>query len=70
EVNLLCSLLRQLVDDEQAMGQLRQWNDNDTTPAIGVITGYRKQVELLQMRLESESWAAPIRSMIKVDTID
>ncbi|MDQ9286419.1 AAA family ATPase [Escherichia marmotae] len=70
EVNLLCSLLRQLVDDEQTMVQLRQWNDKDTTPAIGVITGYRKQVELLQRRLESESWAAPIRSMMKVDTID
>ncbi|XOO20557.1 AAA domain-containing protein [Edwardsiella ictaluri] len=70
EVNLLCSLLRQLVDDEQAMLQLRQWNDADTTPAIGIITGYRKQVELLQKRLESESWAAPIRSMMKVDTID
>lgn len=70
EVNLLCSLLRQLVDDEQAMLQLRQWNDADTTPAIGIITGYRKQVELLLKRLESESWAAPIRSMMKVDTID
>lgn len=70
EVNLLCSLLRQLVDDEQAMAQLRQWNDKDTTPAIGVITGYRKQVELLQNRLESESWAVPIRSMMKIDTID
>ncbi|KGK17164.1 AAA domain-containing protein [Vibrio navarrensis] len=70
EVNLLCSLLRQLVDDEQAMAHLRQWNDEDTTPAIGVITGYRKQVELLQKRLESESWAVPIRSMMKIDTID
>lgn len=70
EVNLLCSLLRQLVDDKKAMLQLRQWNDRDTTPAIGVITGYRKQVDLLQNRLESESWAAPIRSMMKVDTID
>ncbi|MEZ8189177.1 MULTISPECIES: AAA domain-containing protein [unclassified Vibrio] len=70
EVDLMCSLLRQLVDDEQAMAQLRQWNDKDTTPAIGVITGYRKQVDLLQNRLESESWAMPIRSMIKIDTID
>lgn len=52
------------------MAQLRQWNDKDTTPAIGVITGYRKQVELLQNRLESESWAVPIRSMMKIDTID
>ncbi|HAS6459670.1 TPA: AAA domain-containing protein [Vibrio parahaemolyticus] len=70
EVDLLCSLLRQLVDDKQAMAQLHLWNDKDTTPAIGVITGYRKQVELLQNRLESEPWAIPIRSMIKVDTID
>lgn len=70
EVDLLCSLLRQLVDDEQAMAQLCQWNDKDTTPAIGVITGYRKQVELLQNRLESESWATPIRALIKIDTID
>jgi serine/threonine protein kinase len=70
EVDLLSGLLEQLVADGTAMEYLREWNEKDSTPAIGVITGYRKQVELLQQRLESAPWAAPIRSMLKIDTID
>ncbi|MGT0149816.1 AAA domain-containing protein [Vibrio metschnikovii] len=70
-VNLLCSLLRQLVDDEQAVAHLRQWNDGDTTPAIGVITGYRKQVGTsFRERLESESWAIADPLNDEIDTID
>lgn len=70
EVDLLSGLLEQLVADGKAMEQLREWNEKDPTPAIGVITGYRNQVELLRQRLDSAPWAAPIRSMVKIDTID
>ncbi|MDC9623147.1 AAA domain-containing protein [Xenorhabdus sp. XENO-7] len=70
EVDLLSSLLEQLIADEEALEQLQVWNEKDSTPAIGVITGYRNQVELLQQRLESASWAVPIRNMVKIDTID
>lgn len=52
------------------MDKLKAWDKSDATPPIGIITGYRKQVELLQKRLESASWASSIRSLIKIDTID
>lgn len=70
EVNLLCSLLQTFVAQPGTMDNLKEWDKNDATPPIGIITGYRKQVELLQKRLESASWASPIRSLIKIDTID
>ncbi len=70
EVNLLCSLLQKFVEQPGALDKLKIWDKSDATPPIGIITGYRKQVELLQRRLESASWASPIRSLIKIDTID
>lgn len=70
EVNLLCSLLQTFVEQPGAVDKLKAWDKSDATPPIGIITGYRKQVELLQKRLESASWASSIRSLIKIDTID
>ncbi len=70
EVNLLCSLLQEFVAQPGTVDKLKEWDKSDATPPIGIITGYRKQVELLQKRIESASWASPIRSLIKIDTID
>ncbi|MCG3471633.1 AAA domain-containing protein [Xenorhabdus bovienii] len=70
EVDLLCNLLQTLIEYPGALDELKAWDKTDATPPIGIITGYRKQVELLQKRIESASWASPIRSLIKIDTID
>ncbi|WP_340700275.1 AAA domain-containing protein [Vibrio harveyi] len=70
EADLLYSLLQNLFSDPEAVKQLKAWNDKDSTPVIGIITGYRKQVELLEQRLEVSSWAAGMRNMFKIDTID
>ena len=70
EVELLSSLLHELVSSELTIEQLKEWDKNDSTPPIGIITGYRKQVELLEHRLETSSWATGIRELIKIDTID
>ncbi len=70
EVNLLCSLLQKFVAQPGTLDKLKEWDKSDATPPIGIITGYRKQADLLQKRLESASWASSIRSLIKIDTID
>jgi len=70
EVELLSSLLRELVNTDGVAEKLKEWDKKDSTPPIGIITGYRKQVELLEHRLENASWATGIRNLIKIDTID
>ncbi|ACQ93525.1 NERD domain protein [Tolumonas auensis DSM 9187] len=70
EVELLSSLLHELVSIDGTVEQLKMWGKNDSTPPIGIITGYRKQVELLELNLENAAWAAGIRDLIKIDTID
>ncbi|WP_322528800.1 AAA domain-containing protein [Salinicola sp. LHM] len=70
EIDLVCSLLQQLTEDSEAMEHLRAWSHDDRLPPIGIITGYRKQVDALRQRLDSDSWATPIRSLVRIDTID
>ncbi|BBM64081.1 hypothetical protein VA249_18150 [Vibrio alfacsensis] len=70
EVELISSLLRELVNTDGTVEQLKEWDKKDSTPPIGIITGYRKQVELLEHRLENAAWATGIRELIKIDTID
>ncbi|PSU22710.1 NERD nuclease [Photobacterium phosphoreum] len=70
EVELISSLLRELVNTDGIIERLKEWDENDSTPPIGIITGYRKQVELLEHRLENSTWASGIRNLIKIDTID
>lgn len=70
EVNLLYSLLQKFIAQPNIIEKLKEWDNNDATPPIGIITGYRNQVDLLQKRLESASWASSIRDFIKIDTID
>jgi len=38
--------------------------------SIGVITMYRAQKELLEKELRKAEWAAPLRGLIRVDTVD
>lgn len=70
EVELLSSILHEMVTKEGAIDKLREWDRQDSTPPIGIITGYRRQVELLEQRLESATWTTGIRDLIKIDTID
>ncbi|MCG9647969.1 AAA domain-containing protein [Vibrio brasiliensis] len=70
EVDLLCSLLQQFVAAPGTMDKLKEWDKSDSNPPIGIITGYRKQVELLEHRLDSATWATGLRDKIKIDTID
>lgn len=70
ECNIICEQLKILIDDVSAMHTLRRWSENGVKCPIGIITGYRHQVKILKERLENELWAAPIREMVRIDTID
>lgn len=43
---------------------------NGALHPIGVITMYRAQKTLLEKELSKAEWAAPIRSLIRIDTVD
>ncbi|HCE3365252.1 AAA domain-containing protein [Vibrio owensii] len=70
EVDLICGLLKSLIKNPESIEKLREWDKTDSTLPIGVITGYRKQVKLLQSKLDSAPWASSIRDMIKIDSVD
>ncbi|QUS54600.1 AAA domain-containing protein [Pseudovibrio brasiliensis] len=70
EVELICQALKVLVEDASTLEQLHVWAAEDKAPPIGIITGYRKQVAAIQERLDTDAWAAGIRSLLRVDTID
>lgn len=70
EIELICGHLKRISEDDASLKILRNWAKNDSHPPIGIITGYSQQVKLLRERLENDPWAASIRNMIKVDTID
>ena len=70
ESDIICDQLKCLIEDANAMGTLKKWSENGTKYPIGIITGYSQQVKELRNRFENETWAAPIREMIRIDTID
>ena len=70
ESDIICHQLKCLIEDPNAMGTLKKWSENGTKYPIGIITGYSQQVKELRNRFENEAWAAPIREMIRIDTID
>ncbi len=70
ECVIICDQLKCLTEDANAMSTLKEWSENGTKYPIGIITGYSQQVKNLRNRLENESWAAPIREMVRIDTID
>ena len=70
ETDIICNQLKRLIDDANAMNTLKEWSENGKKYPIGIITGYSQQVKELRNRFENEAWAAPIREMIRIDTID
>lgn len=70
EIDIICAQLKILVNDAESLRKLREWAVGDMHFPIGIITGYAQQVKKLKARLENEPWAAPIRELIKIDTID
>lgn len=71
EVDLICSLLRTLLDSSDGvLDKLRHWAKEDTIPPIGIITGYSKQVSAIQKMMETDSSMMGLRSLVRIDTID
>lgn len=70
EREIICNQLKCLIEDQNTMNTLKKWSENGTKYPIGIITGYSQQVKELRNCFENEAWAAPIREMIRVDTID
>ncbi|MEZ8192593.1 AAA domain-containing protein [Vibrio sp. 1F279] len=70
EVGLICRSLQSLIGSPRAMSELQDWFKKDKVPPIGIITGYRRQVEALRERIDTETWALPIRHLCRMDTID
>ena len=54
EVDLICHMLRNLVENDNALEQLQGWFSSDGVPPIGIIAGYRKQVTAIQDRLDTD----------------
>ncbi|WP_349921883.1 AAA domain-containing protein [Aeromonas veronii] len=70
EVDLICMSLRRLIAHPDALEQLHTWASEDNAPPIGIITGYRRQVQAIRARLDTDSWADGIRNLVRIDTID
>ena len=70
EVDMICSLLQQLLRNPEALHKLHKWASEDKLPPIGIITGYRRQVEMLRSRLDRDTWATQLGSLVRIDTID
>ena len=70
EIDIICNQLKSLIADANAMVTLKKWSENGTKYPIGIITGYSQQAKELRTRFENEPWAAPLRELIRVDTID
>lgn len=70
EVEIICKQLKTLIDDTGSMRKLREWATEGMSFPIGIIAGYSQQVKKIRSLIENEPWAAPIREMVKVDTID
>ena len=70
EVRLICGLIEQLAQNDEIMANLNAWYSKDSIPPIGIITGYRGQVDELERQLDTASWAVSIRPWIRIDTID
>ena len=62
--------LRRLIAHPDALEQLHTWASEDNAPPIGIITGYRRQVQAIRARLDTDSWADGIRNLVRIDTID
>nr|WP_168191505.1 AAA domain-containing protein [Thermomonas aquatica] len=68
EVKLVLRLLQRLASNG-TVERLRSEANGSLHP-IGVITMYRAQKSLLEKELSKAEWAAPIRSFIRIDTVD
>jgi GTPase SAR1 family protein len=69
EAEITLSVLRILAHEEFA-ARLRESITGSDKYAIGIITMYRAQKDLLELRLSKAEWAIPIRDLVKIDTVD
>ncbi|HDY7429174.1 TPA: AAA family ATPase, partial [Vibrio vulnificus] len=70
EVDLICTSLKRLIENDGALAKLHGWAVEDKAPPIGIITGYRHQVNAIRERLDTDTWASGIRNLVRIDTID
>ncbi|MEA9798434.1 nuclease [Xanthomonas campestris pv. raphani] len=68
EAQLVMRLLQRLTEP-RTIEHLRSDTKGALHP-IGVITMYREQKNLLEKELSKAEWASPLRSMVRIDTVD
>lgn len=69
EVRLLLDALQTLASDE-SISQLKQTITTEQPYPIGIITMYRQQKEEIDSAISRAEWAASLRGLIKIDTVD
>ncbi|MCV5208941.1 C-terminal helicase domain-containing protein, partial [Escherichia coli] len=69
EVRLLLEALQSLSSDG-CIAQLEQTITTEQPYPIGIITMYRQQKEEIDNAISRAEWAASLRGLIKIDTVD
>lgn len=69
EINLILDLLR-LLSQSPHLEHILEYQTGPQKYVIGIITMYRAQRDLLDQKLSQAEWAGPLRSLIKIDTVD
>jgi serine/threonine protein kinase len=69
EASVCLHLLRKLTNSE-SLEKLRAQKSEKQPFPIGIIVMYRAQKQLLEAELSSREWAAPIRDLTKISTVD
>ena len=70
EVNLTVKIIDDFILNNTLENLLSWYKDDGKVPPIGIITGYRKQKELLEIGLQNTTWFNSYKHLIRIDTID
>ncbi|MGL5680412.1 MAG: AAA domain-containing protein [Plesiomonas shigelloides] len=69
EIDLLLKSLRALVEAD-AVERLQQTVTTEQPYPIGIITMYKAQKNEIETQLNQAEWMGPLRSLIRIDTVD
>lgn len=69
EAEVILHLIK-LLCGQNTVNNLRQYVTDEKPYPIGVITMYQQQKAILKTELSKAEWAADIRELIKIDTVD
>ncbi|MCU4547384.1 NERD domain-containing protein [Acinetobacter pittii] len=70
EVNLSVKIIDDFILNNTLENLLSWYTKDGKVPPIGIITGYRKQKELLEIALQNTTWFNSYKHLIRIDTID